>query len=70
VATPTSVQPAAQMMVVTCPPGVGEGQMIQVDAPDGQRMQVSVPPGISSGQQFQVQLPAAAIQVVEAVPIG
>jgi len=53
VASPVRVP---QMMVVTCPAGVGPGQWVQMRAPDGNPCNVAVPPGVHPGQQFEVQV--------------
>ena len=60
-------QPAAGTMMVTCPPGLKEGDMLQVASPTGQMVQVVVPPGVQAGGQFMVQMPAAPA-VVNALP--
>lgn len=53
--------PVDQPTVVTVPPGVSAGQMMQVANPaTGAMMQVAVPKGCGPGSQFQVQFPAAA----------
>ena len=69
VAAPPSTQ--SQLMMVTCPPGVKAGDMIQIMTGAGP-MQVPVPAGVSEGAAFQVQVPApgpvVAAAVVQAVP--
>jgi Ca2+-binding EF-hand superfamily protein len=39
---------------VTCPPGCGPGDPVQVQIPDGRAMQVNIPAGVMPGQQFMV----------------
>lgn len=44
---------------MTCPPGVGAGQPLQVKSVDGTRtITTIVPPGISEGQTFAVEFPS------------
>jgi hypothetical protein len=63
ITTPTSKPP----MVVTVPPGVSQGQMIQINA-GGQMLNVQVPAGMVEGQQFQVMAPAPVQAAVTEVP--
>ena len=56
----------SQLMMVTCPPGVKAGDMIQIMTGAGP-MQVPVPAGVSEGATFQVQVPAPATVVAAAV---
>eukprot|EP01047_Picozoa_sp_COSAG01_P065960 COSAG01_NODE_9011_length_2583_cov_3.416264_3_plen_74_part_00 len=41
--------PVAEMMLVTCPTGVGAGAVITVQTTDALMLQVQVPPGVSEG---------------------
>jgi hypothetical protein len=41
---------------VICPDGVGPGDWIVVDAPDGRELEAQVPPGIQAGMEFSVAL--------------
>eukprot|EP01048_Picozoa_sp_COSAG05_P019688 COSAG05_NODE_3152_length_2283_cov_3.027015_1_plen_657_part_00 len=67
-ATANPVAGAQQPMVVSVPPGVSAGQMIQINA-NGQMMNVQVPAGLSQGMQFQVMVPAP-VQVAQAMPVA
>ena len=56
---------AAQTLMVSIPPGVMPGQMMQVQSPFGGVFMVQVPPGVGPGAQMQVQVPAPAQQPVQ-----
>ena len=49
------VQMQEQEVVAMCPPGMSEGQSIQVMVGDAS-YEVAIPPGVSSGQQFKVSV--------------
>ena len=53
------IQPAAQTMQVTCPPGLMAGQPLNVEGLGGQTLTVTVPPGVTPGQVFNIQVPAS-----------
>lgn len=59
-------------MMVTCPPGVAAGQMVNVSTPQGALVTVTIPPGISEGMQFGVNVPApvAPMEVAMAMPMN
>ena len=51
-------EPAApDSMAVICPDGVGSGDWIVVDTPDGRELEAQVPPNIHPGEEFSVALP-------------
>ena len=43
---------------VVVPPGVSEGQAIQVAVPDGRVIAATIPPGMTNGSTFIVEIPA------------
>ena len=51
----------AQQMQVTCPPGMKEGDTVQISTPGGQ-MQVAIPAGVTAGKVFMVQVAAPPTQ--------
>lgn len=63
-------QAMTQMMQVTCPPGMKDGDAVQISTPAGP-MQVIIPIGISEGMAFQVQVeaPQPVVAVATAVPM-
>jgi hypothetical protein len=52
-----SVTPRTVQMNVTCPRGVGQGELVSIYTPAGEQFQVTVPSGVSAGQVFAIQLP-------------
>ena len=49
-------QVGSDAISVICPDGVGPGDWIVVDAPDGRELEAQVPPGIQAGMEFSVAL--------------
>lgn len=55
----TGAAPAVmQLLNVTVPDGVAEGQKFQANTPSGAAMLVTVPAGVKSGQTIQIRAPA------------
>ena len=58
---PAAAAPQAESgpdtMSVICPDGVGAGDWIVVDTPDGRELEAQVPPGVQPGIEFSVALP-------------
>lgn len=48
------------LLDVECPEGVGEGELITVQAADGLSFEVAVPPGIFPGDTFAVEIEVPA----------
>jgi hypothetical protein len=48
-----------QQMKVVIPAGVGPGQVIQVQTPQGTPFNVTIPQGVAAGQELMVQVPGA-----------
>eukprot|EP00929_Paragymnodinium_shiwhaense_P117422 TRINITY_DN8798_c0_g1_i3.p1 TRINITY_DN8798_c0_g1~~TRINITY_DN8798_c0_g1_i3.p1 ORF type:complete len:376 (+),score=102.53 TRINITY_DN8798_c0_g1_i3:73-1200(+) len=55
------------MFNVEVPAGVGPGQLIQTQSPDGQILQVAVPDGYSAGMQFPVTYTPMAVAMAQPV---
>lgn len=51
-----ATEPCGQVMLVTVPPGVSEGQLVAVIGPSGQQLQVPVPVGAVAGSVLKVTL--------------
>ena len=43
-----------QVLTMTCPAGLGEGDTMSIQAPDGQQMEVDIPPGVKEGEEFDI----------------
>lgn len=52
---PAPRAPQAQQVTIQIqvPPGVGPGQMLQAQTPDGRTVQIQIPPGVGPGQMLQ-----------------
>ena len=52
-------------MAIICPDGVGPGELVVFETPDGRELEAKVPEGVVEGEEFEVEFEAAVAQAAE-----